>query len=109
MKTPIKLQQFETAFDGRAMEILPAMKDIPEEFHDANNKWHNLASTWFFRGLKARPAVKPGIDANDALANIQTALRSFEPKHEHKMAGVAYLMSMWLEDASSEHLQALGA
>lgn len=48
-------------------------------------------------------------DANDALANIQTALRSFEPKHEHKMAGVAYLMSMWLEDASGEHLQALGA
>ena len=109
MKTPIKLEQFEMAFGGRAMDILTAMMDIPEEFHDVSNKWHHLASTWFFRGLKARPAVKPGIDANDALANIQTALRSFEPKHEHKMAGVAYLMSMWLEDASSDSLQSLGA
>ena len=109
MKTPIKLQQFEVAFGGRAMDILPAMKDIPEEFHDSNNKWHSLAATWFFRGLKARPAVKPGIDADAALSNIQTALRSFEPKHEHKMAGVAYLMSTWLEEASSEHLQSLGA
>ena len=98
MKTPLKLSDIDTAFGARAMEILPAMKDIPAEFESASNKWNALAHEWFYKGLKSMPPVKAGLDCEDVQKNLGAALRSFEPKHEHKMAGTAYLMSLWLED-----------
>lgn len=106
MKRPIKLKQIETAFGGRAMEILPRPHNIPKEFHDGN-KWTNLAENWFFGGLHKMPAVKEGLDAHDVQTNLQTALRSFEPKHEHKIAGVGFLMSQWLVDEDESVFKAL--
>lgn len=78
-------------------EFLPPMQDIPKEFDNWNNPWSKLVSEWFFRGLKQIPKAKDGIDQNKALAHIGTILGSFEPKHEHKTAGCAYLMSLWFE------------
>lgn len=65
---------------------------------------HALAQNWFYRGLKVMPPVKAGLDRDDVQKNLAAALRSFEPKHEHKMAGVAYLMSLWLEDKEASTL-----
>lgn len=104
MKTPLKLTDVDTAFGGRAMEILPPMADIPFEFESVTNKWHALAQKWFYNGLKVMPPVKAGLDRDDVQKNLAAALRSFEPKHEHKMAGVAYLMSLWLEDKEESTL-----
>jgi len=39
--------------------------------------------------------VNPKIDSQLAWRHIMTCLKSFEPKHEHKMAGVGYLLSLW--------------
>lgn len=108
MRKPIKLLAVETAFGGRAMDILPPMSEIPEEFHKGN-KWTRLAAQWFFGGLHTMPPVKEGFDAADVQANLQTALRSFEPKHEHKEAGVGYLMSLWLEDGDDDRLSSFSA
>ncbi len=78
-------------------DFLPSMDSIPEEFHSWNNPWHDLVSKWFFEGLKDKPHAKDGIDQRKALAHIKAILGSFEPKHEHKTAGCAYLMSLWFE------------
>lgn len=53
------------------------------------------------------PKCKDGLKRGDVIANLQTAIRSFEPKHEHKQAGVAYLMSLWLEDGDAAEFEAL--
>ena len=78
-------------------EYLPSMAEIPEEFQPWNNPWQELVSKWFFSGLKESPKPKEGINSTAALAHIRVILGSFEPKHEHKTAGCAYLMSLWFE------------
>ena len=87
-------------FGPRAIgDWLPAWNDIPEEFLRRKSKWCAVASRWFFEGLPEGYLVaKPGIDGDKALAHLSTVLRSFEPKHEHKEAGAAYLLSLWFEE-----------
>jgi hypothetical protein len=46
--------------------------------------------------------VREGVDAKAAWRHCAALLRSFEPKHEHKEAGVAYLMSQYFESATWE-------
>lgn len=79
---------------------LPKWEDIPAEFKKHGNPWEALASRWFFQGLPRDTEFhpKPGVDINKALRALHAVLNSFEPKHEHKMAGVAYLMAEWFED-----------
>ena len=77
---------------------MPAQIDIPKEFFDANNKWYDFISDWFFAGLTSRPQAKEGIDTFKALAHIRVVMSSFEPKHEYKIAACAYLASLWFEE-----------
>lgn len=39
--------------------------------------------------------------AIDLFCGLELGESSFEPKHEHKEAGVAYLASRWLDDKST--------
>jgi hypothetical protein len=90
---------------GDCGKIIPAMKDIPEEFknYPAKNKWCRLFNDWFFSGVKNLKMVpKAGVDAPKAMRHIKTILGSFEPQHEHKEAAVAFLLSEWFEDATWE-------
>jgi hypothetical protein len=83
-------------------DFLPAWDAIPDEFKHDRNPWSTVATRWFFEGLpKGLLVAKPGISQNDAIAHLSTVLRSFEPKHEHKKAGAAYLMSLWFEEPRS--------
>lgn len=45
---------------------------------------------------------KKNIDPEKTVRHIQTILSSFQPKHEHKIAGCAYLRSQFLMK-HSEH------
>lgn len=81
---------------GRLSEYLPAWDEIPDEFKRHSNPWCKKASLLFFEGGKL-PKVKDGVDANVAVRHLQTVLGSFDPKHEHKEAGAAYLLSLWCE------------
>jgi hypothetical protein len=88
---------FPTTIEG----FLPAMKDIPKEFKEngADNKWLKLFNQMFFCGGKfGKITAKPGIDAQKAFRHIRYCMGSFEPQHERKEAGCAYLMSLWFED-----------
>ena len=95
---PQDVTKFDVVFGPKRIEtLLPAMNEIPAEFHEFNNPWQKIVSGWFFSGLNPIPSAKEGIDQNKALAHIASVLGSFEPKHEHKSAGCAYLMSLWFE------------
>ncbi|HBP6412530.1 TPA: hypothetical protein L6B01_29150 [Pseudomonas aeruginosa] len=94
---PIAVSRTDVVFGGKAMQILPPYSDIPDEFKRGGNEWTKWQSDWFYGGLKQMPTAKEGIDLDLAMQNLACAQGSFEPKHEHKAAGVAYLASLWFK------------
>lgn len=96
------VSELDVAFGN--VSWLPKMKDIPEEFkeHNLRNKYCAFISKWFFIGLTKEDfeTLIPKISREDipkALAAISACMKSFEPKHEHKEAGCAYMLSEWFE------------
>ena len=95
------INQLDMAFGN--IKHIPKWEDIPEQYRNMNGltKWDKFISNWFFKGLSLDDikALKPkqGVDKDKALMAIRSILASFEPKHEHKEAGAAYLMSEWFE------------
>ena len=106
---PIPVSDVDMAFGGKAMEILPPMDAIPAEFQRGNSEWNRFISDWFFRGLKTYPEPREGVDFELALKNLKCVIGSFEPKHEHKEAGAAYLASLWFKSPNGEPIKAKGA
>ena len=93
--TPRFIDQVEAIFPAKVIgHYLPKWDDIPEDFRKRRDEFTSLASEWFFRGLEDCQFAD-GIDRPSAVGHLQACLGSFEPKHEHKIAGVAYLMSLW--------------
>lgn len=91
----------DIVFGGGIKELMPAYSDIPEEFKSRSNKWTKVVSDWFYSGLKEVVwTPKEGIDKEDALRHIKAVMGSWEPKHEHKMAGCAFLLSEFFEDVT---------
>lgn len=101
--TPVKVDAIDQAFGGKIDKLLPTYASIPDEFKRHNgNKWVDVVETWFFEGLDPKRLIpEPHIDKRDALGHLRAIMCSFEPKHEHKIAGVAYLMSMWFAEVRS--------
>jgi len=103
---PIPVSQVDLAFPAHAHRLMPPMEAIPEEFrHDGARsspvaeKWLGFQRQWFYKGLEGvKFARKEGIDAETAFRHLQCIQGSFQPKHEHKVAAVAYLASLWFED-----------
>jgi hypothetical protein len=103
MRKPIEVTGLEIAFGGDMKKLLPPLNEIPEEFKRGRTKWNDIVSTWFFRGLKnIKCKPKEGIDEKAALQHVRAIMASWEPKHEHKEAGCAYLLSEWFEDIEYE-------
>jgi len=94
------------AFDASVRHLMPPQSDIPDEFRfsiPAKNKWNRLFNDWFFLGLTSLELTpKEGVDQDKALRHIRAVMGSYEPKHEHKEAAVAYLFSEWFEDEKHE-------
>lgn len=91
------------AFPANVMGVLlPPMTDIPEDFKKwGGNKWVRACETWFNSGVDTEKSTIKFAShlndeqMNDAMRQLQACLGSYEPKHEHKVAGVAYLMSLF--------------
>ncbi len=100
---PMDVSALDLAFPANVMHMMPAHDAIPAEFSRSGNKWNRLFNDWFFQGLSSLEVVaKEGIDKDRGLRHISVVMRSFEPKHEHKEAACAYLMSLWFDDATYE-------
>jgi hypothetical protein len=97
--SPAAISALDMAFPAHVIgKYLPLWDDIPEEFRKRGNKWTKLVDHWFALGLKNTPNTKEGLDSISVWRHLKTCMGSREPKHEHKVAGVAYLMSLWLTD-----------
>lgn len=87
----------DTAFGARDLaNLMPAYGDIPAEFKRDRNTWVRFQQEWFFCGIAgATVETRDGVDAKAALRHLKAIQSSWEPKHEHKEAAVAYLASLW--------------
>lgn len=95
---PLTVSGLDVAFGPKDINtLMPAYASIPEEFKRMSGYWPKWQAEWFFEGLKAMPTPKAGIDLNTAMGHLAAIQRSFEPKHEHKAAAVAYLASIWFK------------
>ena len=99
---PKDVSEAHLVFGGNVTgEFLPERSEIPREFFDSHNKWASFVSNMFFRGWDGADPVlirKPDVDADVAFRHIRTVVGSWEPKHENKIAGAAYLLSLWFAD-----------
>jgi hypothetical protein len=93
------LDDIDVAFGS--ISFLPAMADLPPEYRDG---WYRgyagckAADALFFDGgslsaLGYEP--RDGVDPQAALRALGAALGSFQPKHEHKIAAVGWLIDQW--------------
>jgi hypothetical protein len=101
---PREASAIDMAFGGGSMrDWMPAYQDIPTEFRNGRTMWHKFQADWFYLGLENTDGLiaKEGIDKAAALRHLRTIQGSFEPKHEHKEAGVAYLASKWFTPEST--------
>jgi len=91
---------------------MPKYETLPADFKRHNgNDYVKAVSSWFFSGAKATPdgliidnmkfTAKPGVDRMKALAAIKAVLGSFEPKHEHKEAACAFMLSEWFDKSAA--------
>ena len=91
-----------------SIKHMPRFGTIPEEFQRHHgNVYCKAVSSWFYSGAKAVNNVltvdgvefrpKAGVNFGKALGAIRAVLGSFEPKHEHKEAACAYMLSEWFE------------
>lgn len=97
---PKPIDAVNSAFTTSINGYLPPYAEIPDEFKRHNGtEWNKIMAKWFYSGLPAGTKFIPkaGIDHDVAMRHLKYCLGSWEPKHEHKEAGVAYLMSQWFE------------
>ena len=79
--------------------LLPPLEVVPEEFHRGNAYTRLLDCIFAGSALpEAQIEFRKGFDDPEAVKLlprvVQAHLRSFEPKHEHKIAGLDYLVSL---------------
>jgi hypothetical protein len=109
MKPNENITQADIAFGPKNLaDFLPPMSSIPKEFFGSGNPWNKWVSKWFFGGLKEYAVAVEGINFKQAHAHLKVILGSFEPKHEHKIAGCAYLASKWFDESTVAISKALG-
>lgn len=100
---PKEVDDVHLAFPVNIDEWLPSWDEIPEDFReglsDQAHKWRKFQGDWFFGGLMdVEVDLKEGIDEKTAWRHLGTIQGSYDPKHEHKVAAVAWLASLWFND-----------
>jgi hypothetical protein len=99
---PTLVDDLQIAFPADLGDLLPPYESIPDDFRNERGvarKWVEFQRQWFSNGI-SRSALKPNgdVDFDEALRHLQVIQGSFEPKHQHKMAAVAWLASRWFAD-----------
>ncbi len=96
---PSEVTDLDMAFGGKAMDLMPPYNQELRDWSRTQEAapYLDFQSTWFALGLEPDTELyfNEGIDGNKALRHLKAIQGSFEPKHEHKMAGVAWLLHRW--------------
>lgn len=85
-----------SAVFGAQLNEYPTPSNIP----DVDRKFVDAFDALFFRGGSLADhglKLKAGIDRAAAMTAIRAWMGSFDPKHEHKTATVAWALSEWCE------------
>jgi len=94
---------------GMIAQYTPAYSSIPDEYKHGYTVWNKLFNDWFFKGIQhLKLTPKDGVNKLEATTHIAAIMRSWELKHEHKEAAVAYLLSQWFEYASWQRKEGEG-
>lgn len=91
--TPREIPPVLYAFPAQVEALMPTWDAIPDDFK-RQNEWVRYVEAWFFHGFTGL-FTREDIAGEDAYRHLDTILRSFQPKHEHKVAAVAWLASRW--------------
>jgi hypothetical protein len=93
------IKNVDIAFAGRVDGMLPPR---PIADYPRRRELETLVQDWFSSGLtKLTAKPREGVDGAEALAHLRYCMRSYEPKHEHKIEGVAFLINEWFEEFSA--------
>lgn len=103
LKPNEELTAADVAFPATVRHLMPNMSDIPTDFKKWDGtKWNKFFNDLFYCGVITDGLVPvDGIDKSKALRHLKCVAGSFEPKHEHKAAAVAYLASLWFTPEST--------
>lgn len=93
---PVPVSDVEVAFPAMALDIMPALDAIPDEYLHGN-AWTKFFLDWFAKGLdpEVQFHMAGGIDGATAYRHLQVILGSYAPRHEHKEAAFTFLCSLW--------------
>lgn len=98
---PKKVYDVMLAFPANVCkEHLPSMAEIPEEFKDSQHPAVILVENLVcgrYRGMQVSFKPREGLEAKRVWRHILVCLRSFEPRHERKIAGAAFLVNEWID------------
>jgi len=102
---PKPVADTEKAFPTQRVidRLMPVFGSVPPAFqhHRGDTEearlWHTLADRMSANDIPATLALLPreGIDPELAWANLVAITQSWVPKHEHKIAAVAWLAHRW--------------
>lgn len=94
---PVPVSKLEIAFPATVLHLMPDVDAIPEEFWRSSNEWARIASSWFSAGLPANVEfhMADGVGGQQMFEHLSCILGSYQPKHQHKIASVAFLLSKW--------------
>lgn len=82
----------EMAFS--TMRLLPSWDEIPEEFRRGNIYTKLAESIFFGRELPVcEIMMNPGFAPESLNRAVRAHLQSWAPKHEHKIAGVGFMIA----------------
>jgi anti-sigma factor ChrR (cupin superfamily) len=98
---PVAVNAADMVFGGEMSKLMPSYSELPRDY-EGRHQWENWQSNWFFSGLKRYPVPREGIDRKEAMRHLSAIQGSMEPKHEHKVAAVAWLASQWFTSPDGE-------
>ena len=98
---PVAIPRVQQVFPANLGDLLPPLDLIPEAYRSgrAGHVSTYARSMALGRIDESLALIKrPGVDPELAWTHLCTIASSFEPKHEHKEAALAWLLSMWYLD-----------
>ena len=88
----LSVTDVEAAFG--TVRFLPEVEDIPTEFWSGNLYTELVSALFYGRALPACDIeMLPGFSPEPIHKAVHAHLVSFEPEHNHKIAGVGFLVS----------------
>lgn len=110
---PAVVTDADIAFPARGVELTPDFDELPDDYRDLNMRGNHPEVFIHFElanALHAFYAVhlplpedlvfefNEGVTADAVQRHVRVVVGTFGTKHEHKICGLAWLLSLWMKD-----------